>query len=439
MIGMLASLTASAPLSSSLADRLAAPGPALSLDPIGLAVPVFFALIGAELFFAHRRHRDVYGVLDAISCMATGIGNQVSGVFVGGLAYALYDGLVEQVALVRLPAGSALTWVLCFVLVDFIYYWWHRASHRINVLWAVHVVHHQSEEYNLAVALRQALFSPITYNPFFWGLALLGFPPIVLFTCQALNTLYQFWIHTQLIGRLPPAVEAVLNTPSHHRVHHGVNPRYIDRNHAGVLIVWDKLFGTFVEETEPAVFGTVKGLSRWDPLWANIDELLSLGRRAASMADWRDRLRLFVAPPEWRPAAQGGPMAVPVPTPGQRPLARAAVPRAVTAYVALWFFPAAIALTLLLFVRPSAPTTALWGGLLLLTTGSWGLMFDRRPSARMVELLRLGACVGFSTLLLIGGHGWALLAGLVLMALSLMSAPVVLRLGRSAAGPLDRR
>ena len=207
MIGMLASLTASAPLSSSLADRLAAPGPALSLDPIGLAVPVFFALIGAELFFAHRRHRDVYGVLDAISCMATGIGNQVSGVFVGGLAYALYDGLVEQVALVRLPAGSALTWVLCFVLVDFIYYWWHRASHRINVLWAVHVVHHQSEEYNLAVALRQALFSPITYNPFFWGLALLGFPPIVLFTCQP------WYSGPRPIASRPAAFGTVANVP----------------------------------------------------------------------------------------------------------------------------------------------------------------------------------------------------------------------------------
>lgn len=449
MIGLVSSLptpllaAGAAPLLASfgagLSARLSAPGPSWSLDPIGLAVPIFFAMIAAELWVAHRRGLAVYGVLDAISCMATGIGNQVSGVFVGGLAFALYAGLVERLAWVQLPADSALTWIACFVLVDFLYYWWHRASHRINVLWAVHVVHHQSEEYNLAVALRQALFSPVTYNPFFWGLAFFGFPPIVLFTCQALNTLYQFWIHTQLVGRLPPSVEAVLNTPSHHRVHHGVNPRYIDRNHAGVFIVWDKLFGTFEAEREAPVFGTVKGLGRWDPLWANFDELASLWARASGMPRWSDRLRLLVGPPEWRPASQGGPLSVPIPTPGQRPQPRAAVPRAVTAYVALWFGPAAIALTLLLLVRPGPEATALWGGLLLLTTGSWGLLFDRRPAARTVELVRLGACAGFSVLLLLHGQGWALLAGMVLMALSLMSAPVVLRLGRSAAGPLDTR
>lgn len=423
-----------------LAARLSAPGPALKLDPIGVAVPFFIVLIAVELAVTRRRGLAYYGFVDAMACMATGVGNQVSGIFFGAAALWAYTGIEAKLGLFDLQADSVLTWLVAFVLVDFFYYWWHRASHRVNLLWAAHVVHHQSEEYNLAVALRQALFTHITYNPFFWGLALLGFPPLVVFTCTALNTLYQFWIHTRLVGKLPAWVESWLNTPSHHRVHHGVNPAYIDKNHAGVFIVWDRLFGTFVEEREEPVYGTVKGIASWDPIWANFDELAHLARRAKALGRWDWTLQLLFGPPEWRPAALGGPMTVPPhPVPGQRPQARAAVPRAVSLYVAAWFFPTVIALTLLLFVRPGWGSTTLWSAMLLMTLMSWGLLFDRRAVAVPFELARLGACLGFGLLLTIQGEGWAAALGPALAGLAMLSAPALFSSAERQPTALDLR
>src|SRR5690606_31238042 len=151
---------------------------------------------------------------------------------------------------------------------DFAYYWWHRASHRISFLWAAHVVHHQSEDYNLAVALRQAWFTSLSSWVLNLPLAFLGVPPLVYGVCAALNTLYQFWIHTRLVGKLGP-LEWVLNTPSHHRVHHGIDAPYLDTNYGGVFIVFDRLFGTFVEETHEPRYGTLDPIRSFDPVWAN--------------------------------------------------------------------------------------------------------------------------------------------------------------------------
>jgi hypothetical protein len=189
--------------------------------------------------------------------------------------------------------------------VDFLYYWFHRFGHEVNAGWAAHVVHHQSEEYNLTVALRQGAFQQLFSWVFYLPLALLGFPPLVFLTCSALNTLYQFWIHTRLVGRLGP-LEWVMNTPSHHRVHHGRNPKYIDRNHAGVFIVWDRLFGTFKQEDEEPVYGITTPLRSFDPLRAHFQHWLALARMAARTPRWLDRLKVFVKPPGWRPAELGG-------------------------------------------------------------------------------------------------------------------------------------
>ncbi len=221
----------------------------MSPSLILFAVPAFFALIGVELWLCRRRGRPDYRFSDALANLSCGVGQQVIvSVVSGGVLVYLF--LFERAALARLPEGALWSWAACFVAVDFCYYWAHRASHQVNFMWAAHAIHHQSEDYNLSVALRQSWLQRALYWPFFWPLAVLGFPPGMVVTTYTLNILYQFWIHTQLVGRLGP-LEWVLNTPSHHRVHHGVDSAYLDRNHGGVLIVWDRLFGTFCTEGRP--------------------------------------------------------------------------------------------------------------------------------------------------------------------------------------------
>ncbi len=214
------------------------------LNLIALSIPVFFALIGVELLVARLTGEKLYRYNDAINDLSCGILQQVLGVFVKVIVFGGYVFVYEAGHLLELSATSAGVWVLCFLGVDFFYYWFHRVSHEWSLPWGAHVVHHQSEEFNLAVALRQGAFQPLFSWFFYLPLALVGFPPLMFLTCSSLNTLYQFWIHTRAIGRLGP-LEWVLNTPSHHRVHHGSDEKYLDRNYAGVLIVWDRLFGSF--------------------------------------------------------------------------------------------------------------------------------------------------------------------------------------------------
>ncbi len=273
-------------------------------DYIVLAIPVFFALIALELLAARLLQRDVYRLADSLSDLGCGIVDQLLGVFMKAAVLAGYLWLFER-RLFELPGQSAWVWLGCFLGVDFLYYWFHRKSHEVGFLWAAHVVHHQSEEYNLTVALRQGAIQGWFSWVFYLPLALLGFPPLVFLACSSANTLYQFWIHTRLIGRLGP-FEWLFNTPSHHRVHHGRNPEYIDRNHAGVLIVWDKLFGTFAPEREEPVYGITTPLRSWNPVWANLSQWAALLREARRTSRWADRLRLFWKPPGWRPEELGG-------------------------------------------------------------------------------------------------------------------------------------
>ena len=193
-------------------------------------------------------------------------------------------------------------WVLGMLGVDFTYYWYHRFCHRVNFAWGTHVVHHQSEEYNLAVALRQSWFGKFFHWIFDLPLALLGVPPAIYATAWSINLLYQFWIHTRAIGKLGP-VEWIFNTPSHHRVHHGCNARYLDSNYAGILIIWDRMFGSFKPEQDEPVYGTVKPLASWNPLWANVQYFFHLASEARATPRAWDKLKVWFAPPEWRSSA----------------------------------------------------------------------------------------------------------------------------------------
>ena len=188
-------------------------------------------------------------------------------------------------------AGAIAAW-------DFVYYWNHRAMHESRWLWAVHVVHHSSERYNLSTALRQPVADAFGMFVPMGLLAWAGFRPELIETARGVNLLYQFWIHTEAIGRLGPA-EEVLNTPSHHRVHHGSNRRYIDRNHGSILITWDRLFGTFQREDEPVVYGLTKNLGSYDPLRIATHEYADILRDVARARTWRDRLGFVVRGPGW--------------------------------------------------------------------------------------------------------------------------------------------
>jgi sterol desaturase/sphingolipid hydroxylase (fatty acid hydroxylase superfamily) len=275
-------------------------------NAIALAIPVFFLLIGLELWVERRERRldsgrKLYRLNDTINDLACGTIQQLAGVFGKTVLFAGYILIFERFRVATLDSGNWAHWAIAFLGIDFFYYWFHRASHEVNLLWAAHIVHHQSEEYNLSVALRQSAVQQFFSAPFYWPLALLGVPPKVFLLVEAFDTLYQFWIHTRTIGKLGP-LEAVLNTPSHHRVHHGSNAKYIDRNHGGTLIVWDRLFGTFQREEEEPAYGVTRPLASWNPLWANVQyyaELFTVARRAAR---WRDKLLVFVKPPGWRPA-----------------------------------------------------------------------------------------------------------------------------------------
>ena len=270
---------------------------------IVLATPLFLLLIGIEFAVGIVRRRNTYVTADALNSIGLGIMSQVLNVFSKLLMVGLYALVFETLALHPLPQDAAWVWVAGLLVYDFCYYWHHRLGHTVAVLWAAHAVHHQSEEYNLSTALRQTstgwLFGWIFYLP----MAVLGFPPLVFGVVALVDLLYQYWVHTQQIGRLG-WFDRWFCAPSNHRVHHAVNDKYLDKNYGGILIVWDRLFGSFIEEddAEPCVYGTRTPLASWNPLWANLHVYWDLFQDAWHARRWRDKLRVWIEPPGWRPA-----------------------------------------------------------------------------------------------------------------------------------------
>ncbi len=353
-------------------------------NPIALAIPFFFLLMGVELFFARRRGLKLYRFNDVVVDLSCGITQQVFVVFEVAALIAGYVWLY-QYRLFTFAEGSVWPWVIAFFAVDFVYYWWHRLSHEVNFLWAVHVVHHQSEDYNLAVALRQAVLSPWTLWPFHLILALAGIPPMTLFIVDSLSTLYQFWIHTELIGQLG-WFERIFNTPAQHRVHHAVNPRYLDKNYAATLCIWDRLFGTFEKETEQPVYGLVKPLASFNPLWAQFHHIVELAKRTAEASGF-DRARIWLRGPEW-----GYPPAPEI-TRAQQQKYDPQPSSRLTAWISVNLVATVLAASLLLWFQATLPLgrQLLIAGLVLATILGFGALLERRPWAVPLEASRLAA------------------------------------------------
>jgi sterol desaturase/sphingolipid hydroxylase (fatty acid hydroxylase superfamily) len=248
-----------------------------------------------------------YRVSDTLASLAMQAGNIVMNLGMAGIVYAGLKAAYDH-RLFDLSPSSPWAWAAIFFLDDFIYYWFHRISHECRFWWAAHVNHHSSQEYNLSTAVRQSWTSVVvgTWTPWV-PLAFLGFPPSMILAEQGFNLFYQFWIHTEAVKRMPRWFEYLFNTPSHHRVHHASNPRYLDRNYAGVLMLWDRMFGTFAEEREeePPRYGIVKNIATFNPARIAFHEWAAIVRELVAARSWREAIGTVFGPPGWRADGRG--------------------------------------------------------------------------------------------------------------------------------------
>ncbi|MGB2567095.1 sterol desaturase family protein [Micromonospora citrea] len=268
------------------------------------AVPAFLLLIVVEALsyrFAPDDDERGYELRDTTTSLSMGAGSQVIGFPWKLLTVGLYAA-AWTVAPVQLSPTSVWTWVLLFFADDLAYYWFHRVHHEVRFFWAGHVVHHSSQFFNLSTALRQS-WTPMTSLPFWLGLALLGIPPWMIFLQQSISLLYQFFLHTERIDRLPRPIEFIFNTPSHHRVHHGANAEYLDRNYGGILIIWDRLFGSFEPERAAVRYGLTKNITTYNPLRVATHEYAAILADLRSATCWRHRLGYLFGRPGWQPAS----------------------------------------------------------------------------------------------------------------------------------------
>lgn len=245
-------------------------------EPTILAIPFYLVTMTIENFVLWRQ-KQAYGVADAAASISGGLGSLIvrffwNVVFIALLTLAYNNGP-------KLVGSGWQWWIVLVLLDDFTYYWWHRLSHEIRFLWASHVVHHSSERYHLATALRQSWTSPLTETPFWLPIAFIGFTPHMILLQMSLNLIYQYWVHTETIRTIGP-LEYIMNTPSHHRVHHGSNPQYVDKNYGGIFIVWDRLFGTFEPEVEKVRYGLTKNLNTFNWFKIQAHEFVDVFRDA---------------------------------------------------------------------------------------------------------------------------------------------------------------
>jgi sterol desaturase/sphingolipid hydroxylase (fatty acid hydroxylase superfamily) len=272
-------------------------------DPVTLAVPMFIVLVIAEMLFVRFTGRGRFEVRDTATSLMMGLGSTIIGA-VFAFVFVGFARLIQPYALAHI-GWSWEAVVICFILDDMRYYLWHRASHRVRWLWADHVNHHSSQHYNLSTALRQPWFGVLALPGllFLAPLILIGFPLEMIAFVHGLNLVYQFWIHTEAVDRFPRWFEAVMNTPSHHRVHHATNARYLDANYAGVFIVWDRMFGSFVEETADDVprYGIVGNIASFNPLKVATHGWVALGSDLAKSRNPREFFLYLFAPPGWSP------------------------------------------------------------------------------------------------------------------------------------------
>ncbi len=269
-------------------------------DLIHYAIPLFVITLILEIIVDARARSNSYETKDAITSISMGLGNVLLGLISKVLVFAVFYYLYDNFRLFTIPFVW-WAWVLILFTEDLIYYWFHRISHLSRFFWASHIVHHSSQRYNLSTALRQTWTGSFLSFVFWLPLPLLGFHPVMILAQMSISLIYQYWIHTEFIKKMPDWFEAFFNTPSHHRVHHATNPQYLDRNHAGIFIIWDKWFGSFEPEIEKPIYGLVTNISSFNPLYVAFHEWINLFRDIfTSKTSFINRLKYIGKPPGWK-------------------------------------------------------------------------------------------------------------------------------------------
>ena len=269
-------------------------------DLILYAIPFFIVTLIIEIVVSVRKNSNAYETKDAVTSITMGLGNVILGVISKAMIFAILIFLYNNFRLFTIPF-TWWAWILILFAEDFTYYWFHRISHESRFFWASHIIHHSSQKYNLSTALRQTWTGSFLSFVFWLPLSLLGFHPVMILAQMSISLIYQYWIHTEFIHKMPNWFEAIFNTPSHHRVHHATNPQYLDRNHAGIFIIWDKLFGTFEPEVEKPIYGLVTNIKTFNPIKVAFQEWINLFRDAfTSKTSFTNKLNYFIKPPGWK-------------------------------------------------------------------------------------------------------------------------------------------
>lgn len=363
---------------------------------IVLATPVFLLLIAIELAVGWRRRRNTYRLADAVSSISLGMLSQTSAAFTHLLRIGIYTAVFEHVALWRNDAfwTSLPGWLLALVFYDFCYYWLHRMGHESAVLWAAHAVHHQSQDYNLSTALRQTSSGALLGWVFYVPMALAGVPPLVFGVVALIDLLYQFWVHTEQVGKLG-WFDRWFCSPSNHRVHHAVNDAYLDKNYGGILILWDRLFGTFKDEDdhEKCVYGTRGLLNSWDPLWANAQVYAGLAHDSWHARRWADKFKVWVKPPGWRPADVAERLPKPAFSMAQMQIFQPPMSRAVQWFALVQFALLLTGVGAFLWQADTAPLAhnAIWFAVLLVGQWALGAVMQGRIGMLMALMLQSAA------------------------------------------------
>ncbi len=384
------------------------------VDYIQMAVPLFILLIIVEWVLSKWKKQEVYRLNDTVTDLSLGSYSEIVGALMKTLVFAgyyyiyenhrLFDG--SSAAWFNIENTMAWAWVACFFLYDHQYYWAHRMSHTMNFLWATHIPHHQSEEYNLSVALRQGAFQGAFFWVFYLPLAFIGFPPVMFIACAQLDTIYQFFIHTRLVGKLG-FLEWFMNTPSHHRVHHAQNEKYIDKNHAGVFIIFDRFYGSFKEEEEEPVYGIVSPLRSFNPFWGTVHYWLQLWKLAGQTPYWRDKIQLWFMPPAWRP--RGVPPKPPRDEVSNETFKKfnPVIPMGLNFYIFVHFIVLILATTFFTGAADDLPwlNKILFAGYLLFGLVCIGGMFEAKRWVMSTEIIRLAGTAVLFIALSASGNG----------------------------------
>ena len=409
------------------------------MDLIVYAVPFFILAIILEWLYGMARHRNTFRLNDSISSLFLGVLSQARRFVTLGVGGYVYYLVTQYFSLPLMDASHWFTWVLATVLYDLCYYWLHRMGHERTILWAAHVAHHQSEDYNLTTALRQTSTGFLLGWIFYIPMYLIGIPAEVVVTVGAINLIYQFWVHTEHVPKLG-WYEWVFVTPSNHRVHHAQNDIYMDRNYGGIFILWDRLFGTFQEELagEPPVYGIRGALQSWNPVKALTHIYVDMFRDSWHTARWRDKLRVWVSRTGWRPAD----VAERFPRKKTELAGFHKFDPAVSLPVGLYAFAQLVAAVVLLdFMQKTS--FSYWGGFalwatLLAGTVTTTLWLEGWPAQRLLrwELLRLaGLCLLLLAAWSAGVVAGVLLAGMV-YAVSNLLFLFLLQRSPAGAGPV---